>query len=343
MLIGVAIFNPLIALVILNSLPLEVIREAKDFVLSDAAHVLGGTWFQYLIVLDAFLVLSGAVLTSFIGVSGLMHRMSLDNCLPGFLSKMNAKGSFPRIIVGFFLLCSSILLITKGDLLSLAGVYTIAFLGVMTLFAIGNLILKETRTELKRTYSAPILVVIFAFLATAIGIVGNIRIDQANLEFFEMYFFPSIFIVFLIVYQDYVLRIFKRLTSRISWINEYIIRNFNDMIEGKFIVFIHNTDRIYEILDYVNRNETGWNIILVHCENKESFKEIEEVLPCLKKAGVHPHFKITTVFEPMPFGPEVIDKVSKKYGVRKNRIMIGSIHHFHKFDYDELGGVRIIF
>ena len=43
-------------------------------------------------------------------------------------------------IIAFFLLCSSILILTDGDLLSLAGVYTIAFLGVMSLFAFGNLV-----------------------------------------------------------------------------------------------------------------------------------------------------------------------------------------------------------
>jgi amino acid transporter len=71
--------------------------------------------------------------------------------LPSFLNSVNSKGSYPRIILLFFVLCSSILVATGGDLLSLAGVYTIAFLGVMSLFAFGNLILKETRTELKRT------------------------------------------------------------------------------------------------------------------------------------------------------------------------------------------------
>ncbi|MBP9691194.1 APC family permease [Candidatus Woesebacteria bacterium] len=343
MLIGVAIFNPLIALIILNTLPLEVIKAAKDFVLSDAAMILGGTWYQYLIVADAFLVLSGAVLTSFVGVSGLVHRMALDSCLPNFLTKMNPKGSFPRIIISFFILCSSILIITRGELLSLAGVYTIAFLGVMTLFAIGNLILKETRTELKRTYSAPIAIVILAFLATFVGIIGNIRIDQANLTFFEMYFLPSLALVLFIVYQDYVMRFVMKITKNILWVHEYIIRNFNDMVEGKFIIFIHTNSRLYEILDYVNRNEVGWNIILVHCEDRENFAKIKEMLPVLKAAGVHPHLNITPVFEPGEFGPKLIDSVSKKYGVRKNRIMIGSIHHFHKFDYDELGGVRIIF
>lgn len=115
------------------------------------------------------------------------------------------------------------------------------------------------------------------------------------------------------------------------------------MINGRFVVFINHPNRLYEILRYVNRNETGWNIVLVHCGNKKTFKEIEELLPKLTEAGVFPHFNITLVYKNAEFGPALIDKVSEEFDVRKNRIMIGSIHHFHKFDYEELGGVRIIF
>lgn len=346
MLIGVAIFNPLIALVVLNAMPFDAIISAKDFLLADAAKVIGGTPYQIIVVIDAFLVLSGAVLTSFVGVSGLVHRMALDNCLPSSLAKMNSKGSFPRIIISFFILCSSILLITKGQLASLAGVYTIAFLGVMSLFAIGNLILKETRTELKRTYHASIFLVVLAFFATFLGILGNIRIDVHNLQFFELYFIPSVILVLVIVYQDYILKFAMRVTRNMPFIHNYLKKNFNDLIEGKFIVFVHHIDRLHGILEYVNKNETGWNIIVVHCKSKENgkaFKEIEETIPYLQKAGVYSHFKIELVYKNKEFGPEIIDEVSSEFGVRKNRILIGSIHHFHEFNYDELGGVRIIF
>jgi hypothetical protein len=37
-----------------------------------------------LIAMGAFLVLSGAVLTSFVGVTGLLERMTLDRILPPF-------------------------------------------------------------------------------------------------------------------------------------------------------------------------------------------------------------------------------------------------------------------
>ena len=62
--------------------------------------------------IDAALVLSGAVLTSFVGVTGLVHRMTLDRCLPQFLLKTNSRGTTHRIIIAFFLLCVSVLAIT---------------------------------------------------------------------------------------------------------------------------------------------------------------------------------------------------------------------------------------
>lgn len=349
MLIGVAIFNPLISLVTLNSMPLEAIGAAKDFLLADAAQVIGGDIFKYVIVADAFLVLSGAVLTSFVGIGGLVYRMAADGCLPGFLTKVNSKGSYPRIIVGFFLLCSSILIITKGELLSLAGVYTIAFLSVMSAFAFGNLILKESRTELKRTYSAPVLFVVFAFVATFSGIIGNILIDGKNFEYFAMYFIPAILVVFILLNEDKILKVALRLTRGYPAIQKKLYSRFGDIVDGKFVVFIHHIERLHSILDYVNRNETGWNVTLVHCSTVQgkstdhNFEEIKETLPKLKRAGVFPHLNIELVFKDKPFGPELIDEIEKEYGVRKNRMLIGAIHHFHPYDYADLGGVRIIF
>jgi len=113
----------------------------------------GGVHLHDAIVLNAFLVLSGAVLTSYVGITGLVHRMTLDQCFPQFFLKTNRRGTYHRITLSFMLLCISILYLTGGNLLSLAGVYTISFLGVMTLFGIGNILLKVNRKELKRRHS----------------------------------------------------------------------------------------------------------------------------------------------------------------------------------------------
>ena len=171
--LAVTIFNPLMALLALGLLPVPEIIGAKDDLVSRMGMMVGGHPLHTLIVVDAFLVLSGAVLTSYVGVSGLVHRMTLDQCFPQFLLKQTRRGSFPLIILGFMILCISILYLTGGELLSLAGVYTISFLGVMTLFGIGNILLKVNRPELKRTYRAGWGSVILGVIATSVGILGN--------------------------------------------------------------------------------------------------------------------------------------------------------------------------
>lgn len=352
MLIGVAIFNPLTALIALNTLPIDGIVQAKDFLLSDVAQLMGGHLFQYIVIADAFLVLAGAVLTAFVGVSGLIYRMTTDGCFPNVLSKENRQGSYPLIVITFFLLCTSILLITKGDLLSLAGVYTIAFLSVMSLFAFGNIIMRETRTELKRTYQAPFVFVVFALVATVAGVIGNIgniRINPHNIDYFAVYFIPLTLVVFIFLRFDWVLLFLLRFTKYLRRVDTFVFDHFEDLTSGKFIVFIHHVERLYSILEYINNNETGRNIILVHCNNgnkeeyDKSLAQLQEVLPNLQKAGAFPHFHIRVVYKNRPFSPQLIDEVSKEYKVRKNRILIGSIHKEHPFDYSELGGVRIIF
>lgn len=349
MLIGVAIFNPLIALVVINSASLGVIANAKDFLLADIARILGGQVFQYLVVVDAFMVLAGAVMTAYIGVGGLIYRMAADACLPGFLTKKNNKGSYPKIVIAFFVLCASILLATKGDLLSLAGVYTIAFLTVMSLFALGNLILRQTRTELKRTYNAPILFVLLALISTTIGIIGNVELNPINLRFFMIYFIPAILLVLAIVYQDFNIQLILNFTKNIPFLHKYVFDHFEDITSGTVIAFINHTNRLHSILQYINNNETARKIILVHCRNwdlQDDLKrhsEIERLIPALQEAGVYPHLDIKLYYENEPFGKKAIQNVSKKFRVRVNRIMIGSIHHFHDFDYSDLDGVRIIF
>lgn len=348
MLIGVAIFNPLTTLVALNVMPFDVIVRSKDFLLSDVARLMGGTIFQYIVVADAFLVLAGAVLTAFVGVSGLIYRMTTDGCFPNFLSYENKKGSYPYIIILFFLLCTSILLITKGDLLSLAGVYTIAFLSVMSLFALGNLIMRETRTELKRTYHAPLLFVMLAFGATVAGVFGNVRISPSNIEYFLAYFVPAITVVFLFLKLDWFFQFLLRFTKYLRKIDDVVLKHFEDITSGTFVVFIRHVDRLYSILEYINNNETGRNIILIHCSSEKaqddkSLAELREIIPTMQKAGAFSHFNIRVMHRTEHFGPELIDRVSRELKIRKNRILIGSIHEEHPFGYDELGGVRIIF
>lgn len=55
-----------------------------------------GEAFAFWVSLDAFVVLSGAVLTAYVGISGLLARMAKDRCLPQFIlrkvGRLRARG-----------------------------------------------------------------------------------------------------------------------------------------------------------------------------------------------------------------------------------------------------------
>jgi len=351
MLMGVWVFNPLITFVVLASLNLGAIASAKDFVLASAAFELGGRGLQYLVVIDAFLVLSGAVLASFVGATGLLYRMTLDHCLPSsvLLPKLKARNqNTHRIVVAFGLLCLSILVVTKGELLSLAGVYTISFLGVMTFFAIGNLILRQTRADLKRTYQGPMIFVILAALATIAGIVGNILIDPKNVWYFAMYFVPAVILVQSMIYRDYILETLLKISRYWPWLNKLAEGWFEHVIRPKIILFTHNPEKLYASLEYIQRNEASRHIIVVFCQNqtliaKNWTQTIAEYLRFFKSAKIFKNLEIELMVETkLLFGPEVVKNYANRYHIQHNNIFIGSIHKSHDFNFEDLGGVRII-
>lgn len=353
MLLGVIIFNPLIALVVLHSMPISEIVAAKDFILADVAGVLGGNLFHYLMVLDAFLVLSGAVLTSFVGASGLMYRMTLDHCLPSsiLLPRLKSRNTHvTRIIFGFTALCLSILIMTQGDLLSLAGVYTISFLGVMTLFALGNLVLRLTRPDLKRTYQGPVLYVILAAAATTLGIIGNIMIDPKNLVYFSFYFFPALILVLLMIYRDYVLSWAVHLTQGVSFLHRPLRDLYEHVTKPKILVFAHTPEKLYKSLQYILKNETSLNIVIIYCAAQDSKtdakKKVEQFISYIdvfKEAKVFPNFDLEFLVEnETVFSPEAVRHYANRFRIHMNNVFVGSIHEFHEFTFEDLGGVRII-
>lgn len=85
----VTVVNPLMAVfaLALFSLPTLQSQQYQSTLLIQMADQVGGNGLGYVIAVDAFLLLSGAVLTSFVGVTGLLERMTLDRIMPQFLMK----------------------------------------------------------------------------------------------------------------------------------------------------------------------------------------------------------------------------------------------------------------
>jgi amino acid transporter len=193
--IAVTVFNPGMAILALALVPIADVEQHQEALLAHMGGLAAGDWLSTLVSVDAVLVLSGAVLTSFVGVNGLVRRMTLDRCLPQFLLKTNSRGTTHRILIAFFMLSVSVLLITQGDLKALAGVYTISFLGVMALFGLGNILLKVKRAQLPRPTRASWPGVLLAIAAVITGLVGNALLNPAYLAVFLEYFLPTLLIV----------------------------------------------------------------------------------------------------------------------------------------------------
>jgi len=87
---------------------------------------------------------------------GLVRRLSNDRVMPAFLARKNQwRQTNHYIILGFFILASSLVLLLNGDNVILSGVYTYAFLSLMGLFAFGCMMLKLKRKDIPRDINAP--------------------------------------------------------------------------------------------------------------------------------------------------------------------------------------------
>jgi amino acid transporter len=347
---AVTIFNPLLALLALGLLPVPEIVAVKDDLIAKLGFQVGGRTLQTIIMVDAFLVLSGAVLTSYVGVSGLVHRMTLDQCFPQVLLKSTKRGSYPLIIVGFMVLCLSILYLTRGELLSLAGVYTISFLGVMSLFGIGNILLKVNRRELKRTYRAGWTVVIIGVLATLGGIIGNLILDIRFLYYFGVYFVPAVIGGILMYLRIPILRgiliIIDEILTRISYWRRGVEEKIAQITNVRMVVFVRlgRLPRLIKAFNYIDRNEASENILIIRYyteDNSEIEANLQKNLEVIRE--LYPNIKIRYRTLYGTFGPYAVSALSQELKVPPNFMFIGSVTEKQSFSLQDLGGVRVIF
>ncbi len=353
--VAVIVFNPLIALLALSVLSIPEITSGanRDFLLASMGKAAGGRWLQTLIAVDAALVLCGAVLTSFVGVGGLVRRMTLDRCLPQFLLKTNRRGTTHRIFLLFFLLCGSILLLTGGDLFALAGVYTLSFLGVMALFATGNLLLKVRRARLPRPERAGWLTVLAALAAVLAGIAGNVAMEPGCVGYFLTYFVPTLLVVGVMLFRIQLLKLVlvtvrgfaDRVQKGSRRISKSVMKRM-DRINSLGIIFFVAGDEDLAMLSramrYVRHNESTKRVRVVHfCEDRREVPErLERDLRILDE--VYPEIRIELVLLQGRFDPQSIREVSRRYRIPQNYMFIGHPGRDFPYPIEELGGVRLI-
>jgi len=223
---GAALFNPLISLLAMAVLPMSIIQGGETDVnggppiplLASLAQVAGGaahgTGLKYFVCIDGAIVLAGSVLTAYVGVMGLIRRMAQDRCLPSFLMTVNKSRGTPHwIIATFFVLTSSLFLLLyppsthdSKQVDNLAGVYDIAFLTVMSAFAVAAIILKVKRPDLPRLVITSWPTVLTALALVLVGLAGTLITSPRVILYFLGYFGLAAAVVFITFMRARILK-----------------------------------------------------------------------------------------------------------------------------------------
>ncbi len=348
----VTVFNPLTAFLALAIIPMTGILEHQEALLSEMGRVAAGGWLAWLVSIDAALVLSGAVLTSFVGVNGLVQRMALDRILPQFFLRLNRRNSPYRIAMVFFVLSVSVLLITKGRLEALAGVYTISFLLVMALFGLGNVLLKVRRSRLPRPERAHWIALAVAIPAVLVALFGNAVMNPVYLGVFLEYFVPTVGVIAVMLYRVAIL---EGLLHGLKYLSDPLVRTISnssgmitrtiDRINSQEFVFFTKGDNVAvlnRVMRYVTDNEHTMKlrIVTVLKEGEEASPEIRKDVEVLDRA--YPDIKIDFRVLYGDFGPDLIQKLSREWKIAPNFMFIGSPGDRFPFKVSDLGGVRLI-
>lgn len=349
---AVSVLNPTLALLALALVPIPDVASHEEALLAHMGGIAAGEWLAWLISVDAILVLSGAVLTAYVGVTGLVRRMTLDRCLPQFLLRSGPRGTYHRIIVLFFCVCVSILFITEGELEALAGVYTLSFLAVMALFGVGNILLKVKRAGLPRPERAAWPAVILAVALTALGLAGNVLMNPDYVWVLAEYLVPTLLVVAIMLGRIGLLKaclfVVQALSERVRKITGGLSESLQERIRAinsQQFVFFSRGDDIHDlnrVVLYVLKNEhtSRIKVVTVVGDGDEAPPKLERDIGFLNEA--YPDIDIELVVIRGRFGPDLVQRLSKEWQVPANFMFIGSPGDRFVYGLAELGGVRLI-
>jgi len=349
--IAVTIFNPLITLASFGIIPISTIiqPDVSGAVLSEMGGRLGGKVLGYIVGADATLVLMGSVLTSYVGVTGLCRRMTLDRCLPQVFIHENPITKTPYVIILLFLvITSSLYIITGGNTETLAGVYTVAFISVMSLFAVGNMLLKYKRGHIPREHRAPWPAAMIALLGVLVGMLGSIIYDPDIVKYFAIYFIVTVILVFSMFLRIRIMKIALFFLSKTPILDKYIgeyIRNSAKSIKNQSIIFFTKTDDLgvlNKAILYVRENELTDSLKLVHVYESDDKIPPNLINHVTVLDHIYPKLRIDLVLVKGKFTPHTVISIAKRLNIPQNFMFIACPGKDFPEKIGQFGGVRVI-
>jgi len=357
--ISVSIINIMLPSLAIAILPItDIVSDESAYALAVLAERVGGPVLRDIVAVDALLVLSGSVLTSYVGVCGLFQRMAGDRCLPEFFSAKNVwRGTPHYTILVFFGVCASMCIFLDGDITLLAAIYSISFLLVMGLFAFSGLWLKAARPTLPRVINTHPLVFMLGLLLVSAAFTAVVFLHPAVLTYFYIYYGSTTLMVMTTFARVSIFTTFLRVLSH-SKVMQSVIKRFVDFdvvqqwtvaklrrLRNQGVIYFTksaNMSQINRALQYIEENEEARWVRVVHVYTEESDIPVHllhyvQLLDC-----VYPKIRIDCILVRGEFGPGLVAQVAERISVPVNCMFINCPKQGFKHSLDRMGGVRVI-
>lgn len=361
-----SVYNIAFSLLSLAVVPMDEMTTNQDTLLAYMGRVSAGRWLEVLVSVDAFVVLAGAVLTSYVGINGLVQRLAIDRVLPKFLLIKNSwRNSNHYIILSYFLIASSLVMILDAKIDALSGVFAFAFLGVLTSFVVACILLKLSREEIPRERRTSWVNSIFCLVMMLAGLISNACSDVTALKFFVLYFaaFGVVILVMLervamlkaLLYVSQKFLMFYRYgistttpppahPRKLGFIGSVCVAKTIEAIKKSPVIFFcksPNLPKVNEAVSYVMHNEHTYCLRLVHVAEKGVVppREFEDIV-CLFD-HIYPSIKIDFVSISGSFEPAMIEWISRTMEIPTNMMFMRQPSTPNMHDISALG-VRVI-
>jgi len=319
--------------------------------------VAGGTWLEIWVIVDAAMVLTGAVLTAFVGYTGVTTRMAMDRLMP---EEMVVSGKWfgtrHWIVFSFWCLTSFLVVFSNGSLEIMGGIYTLAFLCVMAFFAVGNMLIKVYRPEQPTSeVRASWMTAITAFLFMVFGWIGNM-LSRDKLAVIGFFAFGLIFILIAqcMIKLPQLLDAWAAIldaTSRACCCCKGCFTNLAEKcrasrhaLQSEPVVFFTKDSDPAELLEataYLLDNEHMRHLIFVTCQPDDAKAERPVVYDVLRLE--FPQLaQVDYITSEEKFTPEFTKWVSEEYKIPKQRMYMGAFSDKFPHTYTEMGGIRLI-
>ncbi|RXW21510.1 hypothetical protein EST38_g4323 [Candolleomyces aberdarensis] len=170
------VFNTVLMLLVLATIPLDVIKNGG------AANVLS-------VLVDAFIVLCGGVLTGILSACELLEQLSHHRVLPKAFLRVTPRTNAPYVSIFCFVAACGIIYASAGANLGvISEMFSLVWLCVMTLFPLSLLILRFNRGRLRRSDTTRLSTILFALLIVSpVILAGNIALNPKTAGYFAIY------------------------------------------------------------------------------------------------------------------------------------------------------------